>query len=100
MVMEYLPLGNLEDQHEKRRFSENEILAILVQTLFALEHLHGRSIVHRDLKPQNLLLKSRDPLHVKVADFGLAKEGKHLETLCGTATYEAPEIAQYLGKDV
>jgi serine/threonine-protein kinase Chk2 len=33
---------------------------------------HERSIVHRDIKPENILLTDKE-LHVKLADFGLAK---------------------------
>jgi serine/threonine protein kinase len=62
-----------------------------------LTHLHGQTppIVHRDIKPQNILVQSRDPLHIKLADFGLSKASDDLSTLCGTHTYLAPEIALY-----
>lgn len=33
---------------------------------------HERNIVHRDIKPENILLVDKE-LHVKLADFGLAK---------------------------
>ena len=33
---------------------------------------HERNIVHRDIKPENILLTDKE-LHVKLADFGLAK---------------------------
>ncbi|EEQ90607.1 serine/threonine protein kinase [Blastomyces dermatitidis ER-3] len=44
-------------------------------------------------KPQNILVLHRDPLHIKLADFGLAKEGS-LRTKCGTQRYFPPEIAE------
>jgi serine/threonine protein kinase len=53
-------------------------------------------MVHRDIKPSNILIKSRDPLHIKLADFGLANIGWELNTACGTLQYVAPEI--YSGK--
>ncbi|KAK2801516.1 hypothetical protein FQN50_007732 [Emmonsiellopsis sp. PD_5] len=94
LYLEYLPLGNLSDINHKRPISYGETLTILRQGLSALEYLHEleRPIAHRDIKPANILVLSRDPLHMKLADFGLAKEGSHLETLCGTLTYEPPEI--------
>ena len=55
---------------------------------------HDRNIVHRDIKPENILLVDQD-LHVKLADFGLAKiigEESFTTTLCGTPSYVAPEI--------
>lgn len=55
---------------------------------------HGLNIVHRDIKPENILLTDTD-LHVKIADFGLAKivgEDDFTSTLCGTPSYVAPEI--------
>lgn len=50
--------------------------------------------MHRDIKPENILLTDRD-LHVKLADFGLAKiigEESFTTTLCGTPSYVAPEV--------
>ena len=56
---------------------------VCAQLADALSYLHGRRIVHRDLKPENVMLF--DPLddlvssplggcHVKLLDFGLAKQ--------------------------
>ncbi|KAK3669998.1 Protein kinase protein rad53 [Recurvomyces mirabilis] len=99
LVMEYVPLGNLEDQHRRRKISEDEAITILQQGLSALAFLHEQSppIVHRDIKPENLLLRSRDPVHIKLGDFGLSKANEDLKTLCGTLTYLAPEIARSHG---
>ena len=97
--MEYIPYGNLEEQHIQRRFSNIEVWTILRQCLTALEFVHQKRIVHRDLKPENILVASRDPLHIKLADFGLAKEGSYLETVCGTELYAPPEIIQYRGSN-
>lgn len=50
--------------------------------------------MHRDIKPENILMID-DELHVKLADFGLAKiigEESFTTTLCGTPSYVAPEI--------
>lgn len=57
---------------------------------------HDRGIVHRDIKPENILLTDKE-LHVKLADFGLAKiigEESFTTTLCGTPSYVAPEILE------
>ncbi|GLE08807.1 hypothetical protein PINS_up020231 [Pythium insidiosum] len=66
----------------------------------ALEHLHSLGVVYRDLKPENILL-TKDG-HIKLADFGLAKEGirdgvNGTNSLCGTPEYLPPEILDRLG---
>lgn len=53
--------------------------------------------MHRDIKPENILLTDKE-LHVKLADFGLAKiigEESFTTTLCGTpsCTLQAPLVA-------
>jgi serine/threonine protein kinase len=96
-VLEYLPFGNLKEQHGQRNLSEVEVLTILEQGASALSYLHEQRppIVHRDIKPENILVSSRSPLHIKLSDFGLAKASAYLETACGTVFYIAPEIARY-----
>jgi serine/threonine protein kinase len=51
--------------------------------------------LYRDLKPENILLDSEG--HVKLIDFGFAKQLRNIEkdrayTNCGTPGYAAPEV--------
>lgn len=91
LVLEYLPLGNLEYQNRQQCISIDEVHALLRQSLSALAYLHGQrpSIAHRDIKPQNILVQSRKPFHVKLADFGLSKASDYLATACGSLLYAA-----------
>ena len=95
LIMEYLPLGNLEEQHESSPITEWETVTLLFQGLDALAYLHDLKIAHRDLKPANILVQSRDNFYIKIADFGLAKDSLALTTFCGTKLYLAPEILKY-----
>ncbi|KAF2271532.1 kinase-like protein [Westerdykella ornata] len=97
LVLEYLPLGNLEEQHRRQPISEPDVHTLLRQCSSALSYLHSQEppIVHRDIKPENILVSSRSPFSIKLSDFGLAKAGSFLETRCGTRFYAAPEIAAF-----
>ncbi|EFY84484.1 CAMK family protein kinase [Metarhizium acridum CQMa 102] len=96
LVLEYIPLGSLEDQHQETSVSVEEAFEILCQGLSALRYLHGREdpIVHRDIKPSNILVQSRLPkLHIKLSDFGVSRASpSYLSTYCGTPLYIAPEV--------
>ncbi|KAK8038500.1 serine/threonine protein kinase [Apiospora rasikravindrae] len=89
--LEYLPCGNLNDEHGKSPFDYDECCVVLYQSADALEYLHKAATAHRDIKPENMLVAARDPLKIKLGDFGLSKEGT-LRTQCGTADHAAPEV--------
>ena len=91
LILEYVPFGSLEDQ---KNVSDEECVAILCQGLSALVDLHEREepIVHRDIKPGDILIHSRDPLHIKLTDFGFSRVSSDLTTYCGTAKYLDPEV--------
>ena len=63
---------------------------ILIQAVAGLAHLHASGIVHRDFRADNLLVASRDPLRVVVADFGLAHQMQDGVTVDQTGTTIGP----------
>lgn len=81
----------------KERFFPNDVaLFYITEIVLTLEFLHKKHIAYRDLKPENLLIANDG--HVKITDFGFAKEIKDKTyTLCGTPEYLAPEIILSLG---
>ena len=97
IIMEYVPYGELSKElRDNGPMAEEMVQTITRQVLHALEYLHRRNITHRDIKPDNILIASREPLIVKLSDFGLSKSVKNqetfLKTFCGTLLYCAPEI--------
>jgi eukaryotic-like serine/threonine-protein kinase len=64
--MEYVPGGSLEDAI-KREIPIGELLSLMKNVLFALDHAHTE-IIHRDVKPANILLGGGG----KLSDFGIA----------------------------
>ncbi|OAA33781.1 checkpoint kinase 2-like protein [Moelleriella libera RCEF 2490] len=95
LVLELAPEGELFNFIVlKQKLTEDETRKLFLQLFQGIKYLHERNIVHRDIKPENILLVDKN-LHVKLADFGLAKiigEESFTTTLCGTPSYVAPEI--------
>mmetsp|Transcript_3869 Transcript_3869/g.8765 ORF Transcript_3869/g.8765 Transcript_3869/m.8765 type:complete len:540 (-) Transcript_3869:484-2103(-) len=100
LVMDYCNGGELFFHLKNTgRFAEKRAMLYAAEITSALEHLHSRKIIYRDLKPENVLLDSDG--HVRVTDFGLAKDEMALtdktHTFCGTPDYLAPEIIKGSG---
>ncbi len=102
MVLEYLDGYDLEYYIEQAPFRKDWILHITKQICSGLEATHRAKIIHRDLKPSNIfLLPTETGLpHVKILDFGIAKDYKYDKKLTqtgsilGTPAYLAPEQIQ------
>lgn len=82
-------------------FEIREALRIVHDVALGLKAGHAAGAVHRDLKPENVMLRHADR-HVKILDFGIAKDLTARLTLTreylGTPGYSAPE--QTYGRDV
>jgi serine/threonine protein kinase len=59
---------------KERRLTAPLVKSITRQILAALRYLHSANIAHRDLKPANIVVDPENNWHVKVIDFGLARQ--------------------------
>eukprot|EP00794_Sanderia_malayensis_P015897 gene15897-17497_t len=93
-IMEYASGGDLMMHIHADVFSEPRTVFYAGCVVLGLHFLHEHDIVYRDLKLDNLLLDSEG--YVKIADFGLCKEGmgygQRTGTFCGTPEFLAPEV--------
>ena len=104
MVMELLRGETLAHAIDQRRsFTLEETLAIILPLLSALAHAHHAGIVHRDMKPENVFLAVDPDGHIipKILDFGISKmsnpQAPKITTdgaMLGTPSYMSPEQAR------
>uniref|UniRef100_A0A4W6FI09 protein kinase C n=1 Tax=Lates calcarifer TaxID=8187 RepID=A0A4W6FI09_LATCA len=91
-VMEYAAGGDLMMHIHADVFSEPRAVFYAACVVLGLQFLHDHKIKHHDL--DNLLLDTEG--YVKIADFGLCKEGMgfrdRTSTFCGTPEFLAPEV--------
>ncbi len=79
IAMEYVPgetLGDMIRRHGRLRLDDAAGFAL--QAARGLKYAHERGIIHRDIKPANLLVNDQGV--VKIADMGLAKRLRDVET--------------------
>ncbi len=96
LVTELIDGDTLEHEMTTRRFSQQEVLAIVRELTDVLVYLHGLAppVVHRDIKPSNVMRRRADGRLVLI-DFGAVKDSVRTpgdgSTVAGTFGYMPPE---------
>ncbi|XP_019940289.1 homeodomain-interacting protein kinase 2-like [Paralichthys olivaceus] len=100
LVFEYLEIDLQEFMHSSpgQHLQLKQIRPILQQLATSLDFLKRAGIIHSDLKPENIMLVDpvRQPLKVKIIDFGLACNNpeEYIGQIFQTLRYRSPEILQ------
>lgn len=103
IVMELIDGESLSDyiasiKEKGQRLVEGQIWRLFIEMCSGIRYLHlEKKVVHRDFTPPNIMITKRH--HVKIADFGLAKQrgthsSSHTQAFVGTILYSCPEIVR------
>jgi len=74
IVLEYMAGGSLEKMIAGKPLDFPIFKEMALQLCDAVRYIHGQGIIHRDINPGNVLIANSS--HLKLADFGLAKDKK------------------------
>lgn len=95
-AMQYVDGTNFKDVLASGKWSLERKLAIIIQTLKALDYAHKNGVIHRDIKPANILIDPEE--NALIADFGIAQLLEQEPTdrtesgvVMGTYAYMSPE---------
>lgn len=79
LIMEFLgpSLTNLMKRYTSLSTNVISVLNIFRQCCLCLKEMHDMGIVHRDIKPSNFCIGYKNPDHIYIIDFGLARQFKH-----------------------
>lgn len=101
MITELCDNGDMSTHLDTLQFLDEKIAKFMIaELILGIEYLHSKNVLYRDLKPENMLIDSEG--HLRLADFGLAKQGTEAEKLraqsfCGSPAYLAPEMLKQQG---
>jgi tRNA A-37 threonylcarbamoyl transferase component Bud32 len=96
-VMELCEGESLSTLIRRGPLPPTEAVTIARQMAQALAAVHDHGVVHADVTPSNALVVSREPIHVKLLDFGLAAiagevfDEEESDFVLGTPAYISPE---------
>jgi serine/threonine-protein kinase len=84
LVQEFIEGNTLsEELLPGKRWSETQVVQLLLEVLGILEFVHSQRVIHRDIKPDNIIRRTADNKLVLV-DFGAVKQLQtHLVTVVG-----------------
>ncbi|NMF63300.1 serine/threonine protein kinase [Brasilonema octagenarum] len=74
LVQEFIeghPLG--DELVPNQRWSESQVIELLMEVLDILKFVHGQGVIHRDIKPDNIIRRASNKRLVLV-DFGAVKQ--------------------------
>jgi serine/threonine protein kinase len=81
------------EQKKPNGLEEANIVEVAIDVLKALVATHAKGIVHRDVKPSNVMCLES---HMKLIDFGIAKNVSDQHNLAKTMTGAAPGTPLYM----